>query len=275
MRIARAIADLRLDRSRRIALVPTMGALHEGHVSLMRRARQEADLVVVSLFVNPTQFGPGEDFSSYPRAEEQDAEMAMQAGVDVLFAPSVSEVYPRRTTTIQVKGVSARWEGEHRPGHFDGVATVVCKLINIVQPQLTYFGKKDLQQCAVILRMVEDLNIPTTLVFCETIREADGLAMSSRNRYLNPHERETAARISHVLHDLRSKMSSQKLAEDQTSAALLASTADLEAHGIRVQYLALVDSRSFEPLPIPESGASLIFAGYLGSTRLIDNVQIP
>jgi pantoate--beta-alanine ligase len=193
LKVVRQIADLPAQRKGTVGLVPTMGSFHEGHLSLMRAARAECDTVVVSLFVNPTQFGPNEDYAKYPRNEEADAALAAGAGADVLFVPTAEEMYPRNTTVVKVEGVTSRWEGAHRPTHFDGVATVVCKLFNIVRPDAALFGLKDFQQCAVIKTMAQDLNMPVRLHFCDTLREASGLAMSSRNQYLSAGERETAA----------------------------------------------------------------------------------
>jgi pantoate--beta-alanine ligase len=196
LRIVRNIADLHLDRDKRIGFVPTMGALHDGHASLMRAAAKETEVVVASIFVNPLQFGPKEDFARYPRDLDADAEIAAANGVDVLFAPDQSEIYPRkRMTTIVVPEVTTLWEGAHRPGHFEGVATVVAKLFNLVRANVAYFGRKDFQQCAVIRRMVLDLNIPIEISIQPTLREKDGLAMSSRNRYLSPDARNRAKDI--------------------------------------------------------------------------------
>jgi len=267
VKIVRTIAELDLDRSKPIALVPTMGAFHEGHLSLMRRARDVAETVVVSLFVNPTQFMAGEDFEKYPRDEDRDFTLAREVGVDVMFAPAVADMYTGSGTVVHVRGVTERWEGEHRPGHFDGVATVVAKLFNIVRPDVALFGLKDFQQCVVIDRMVKDLNIPLVLMFEETIREPDGLAMSSRNAYLSPEER----RVAPLLHQelVRLSRCSQPLkAEIGTSHERLTSV------GFRVDYLALVDSATLEPVEKTAPETRLIAAARLGGTRLIDNIAV-
>lgn len=267
MRIVRRIADLELDRTGKVGLVPTMGAFHEGHVSLMRRARAECDTVVVSLFVNPTQFGPSEDFERYPRDEEGDAAMAGAAGVDIVFAPSVDEIYPRKTTVVQVRGVATRWEGAHRPGHFDGVATIVCKLFNIVRPYIAYFGLKDFQQCAVVRQMVEDLNLPVRLSFEETVREADGLAMSSRNVYLSREHREIAPELYSQLSKVKQDIASDKPVQLATSEA----RRHLTSLGFDVEYFEAVDAATLEPLQVKTSDVRVIAAAKLGAVRLIDN----
>ena len=251
-----------------------MGAFHEGHLSLMRQAKNESDCLVVSLFVNPTQFGPNEDFTLYPRDERRDAALAKSAGVDILFAPSDGEIYPRKTTIVSVKDVSDRWEGAHRPGHFEGVATVVCKLFNIVQPDRAYFGLKDLQQCAVIRRMVEDLDIPVTLQFFPTVREADGLALSSRNAYLNAEERAKAPRLFEVLSTAAGKFRLSGVRLTEVAEELEKGRANLEAEGFKVDYLAVVDTMVLQPKDFPAKGDSIIVAARIGETRLIDNIQI-
>lgn len=271
MRIAKTIADLRLPRDKRIGFVPTMGALHEGHLQLMRRSHEESDLSVISIFVNPLQFGPNEDFSRYPRDLDADAEMAQSAGVDVVFAPEVSEVYPNReSTTISVPEVTGRWEGEHRPGHFDGVATVVAKLFHIVQPQIAFFGRKDFQQCMVIRRMIEDLNMPVELSIEPTVREKDGLAMSSRNRYLSEKDRETAAQIYRILNLIREEVLKGSVVQSELEAG----REILEHHGFDIDYLAYVDNASLAPLSELAKESTLIIAARLGKTRLIDNVAV-
>src|SRR5215213_162867 len=206
MRTVRTVEELRAElrparmEERTIGLVPTMGAFHQGHISLMERARQATDVVVVSLFVNPTQFAPTEDLSAYPRDEQRDAEMAEATGVDVLFAPPVEEVYPVGfQTTVTVGALAQPLEGAQRPGHFDGVATVVTKLLNMVQPDVAFFGQKDAQQALIVRRVVQDLDIPVRIEVCPTVREPDGLAMSSRNAYLGPAERERAIALRRAL----------------------------------------------------------------------------
>ncbi|GMV88687.1 MAG: pantothenate synthetase [Chthonomonas sp.] len=269
MRIVRDPAELAVTE-RPVGFVPTMGAFHEGHLELMRASARENARTVVSLFVNPTQFAPHEDLSKYPRNEARDAELAEAAGADVLFAPSVDTIYPRHTTEVRVSGVSERFEGAIRPTHFAGVATVVLKLFNMVRPDRAYFGLKDLQQCAVVKRMVEDLNVPVELRFLETVREQDGLAMSSRNVYLSPDERERAPRLHDVLVQLARSLREDPsvLAEELVPAA----TAALNRHGFEVQYLALVDPESMEPRSKFHSSFRWIVAARLGNIRLIDNV---
>jgi len=271
LRIARTAAELDLDLTRPIGFVPTMGAFHEGHLQLMRRAREECEQVVVSLFVNPLQFGPKEDFARYPRDEARDAEMAESVGADVLFAPGLEEVYPNKVTTIvHVPEVTDLWEGAQRPGHFDGVATVVAKLFNLVRPHIAFFGRKDLQQCTVVQRMVDDLNMPIRLSIEPTVREADGLAMSSRNRYLSPEHRAIAPQI----HLQMSQSKQNILRGDSPVKECEEARNRLNAAGFSVDYFAYVDSRSMLPLESYSQGANLICAARLGTTRLIDNILV-
>jgi len=255
-----------------LALVPTMGALHAGHMALIEEARKGADKVAASIFVNPAQFGPNEDFSRYPRREEQDARMLHEAGCDLLWVPSVEDIYPDGfSTKISVSGVSERWEGEARPGHFDGVATIVAKLLLAIRPDLAVFGEKDFQQLAVIRRMVHDLNIPVEIVAVPTMREADGLALSSRNAYLLPAERKQAASLPRALETARAAI---------LGGALVANVLDdardtLGRAGFsRVDYFALVDAVSLEPLDEPRGEMRLIGAALMGKTRLIDNIAV-
>jgi len=271
LKIVRDPAELEFP-VRPVGFVPTMGAFHEGHLELMRTSARENDCTVVSLFVNPTQFAPHEDLSKYPRNESRDAEMAEAAGVDVLFAPTVDTIYPRRTTEVRVSGVSERFEGEVRPTHFAGVATVVLKLFNMVRPDRAYFGLKDLQQCAVVRRMVEDLNVPVELRFLETVRESDGLAMSSRNVYLSSEDRAIAPRLYQVL----ARLASTLRADPQVSVQSLVedASAQLGREGFEVQYLALVDPQNMEPVAIFHPGCRWIIAAKLGNIRLIDNVPV-
>ena len=280
MQISRTIAETRsaLQTARvhgaAIGFVPTMGFLHDGHLSLVRVARDAGvTFIVVSIFVNPLQFGPNEDFSRYPRDEERDAAMLESAGVDLLFLPPVEVMYPEGATTkISVSGVSKPLEGERRPGHFDGVATVVAKLFNIVQPDVAAFGRKDAQQCAVIERMVRDLDVPLRLVFGETLREHDGLAMSSRNAYLSPDERAKAPVLHRALrageeaitHGIHSVPDVEKLMHRVVS----------EEGGVEVDYLAVVDPLTFEAPSDFEREVLLAGAVRIGRTRLIDNVRI-
>ena len=256
----------------RLALVPTMGALHAGHMALIEQARKGADKVAASIFVNPAQFGPNEDFSRYPRREEQDARMLEEAGCDLLWVPSVEDIYPDGfSTTISVSGVSERWEGKARPGHFDGVATIVAKLLLAIRPDLAVFGEKDFQQLAVIRQMVRDLNIPVEIVAVPTVREADGLALSSRNAYLRPEERKQAASLPRALATAKAAI---------LGGALVANVLDdardtLGRAGFsRVDYFALVDAVSLEPLDEPRGEMRLIAAAVIGKTRLIDNIVV-
>lgn len=256
----------------RLALVPTMGALHAGHMALIEEARKGADKVAASIFVNPAQFGPNEDFSRYPRREEQDARMLQEAGCDLLWVPSVEDIYPDGfSTTISVSGVSERWEGKARPGHFDGVATIVAKLLLAIRPDLAVFGEKDFQQLAVIRRMVRDLNIPVEIVAAPTVREVDGLALSSRNAYLLPEERKQAASLPRALETAKAAI---------LRGALVANVLDdardtLGRAGFsRVDYFALVDAVSLEPLDEPRGDMRLIAAAVIGKTRLIDNIVV-
>jgi pantoate--beta-alanine ligase len=270
LRIVDKIADLPHQRGERVGFVPTMGAFHQGHLRLMRQAKSENDLCIVSLFVNPTQFGKNEDFDKYPRDLGRDALLAEEAGVDLLFAPSVAEVYPRIGTSIHVPGLTERWEGAVRPGHFDGVATVVCKLFNIVRPTVSYFGLKDLQQCMVIRQMCSDLNLPYKVSLEPTVREPDGLAMSSRNVYLDPNQRAIAPKIYEEL--LRSRRAIQ---EGSTPRSVLdESRSNLESIGFTVDYFALVELPNMESAEILGVNQAIIAAAKLGTTRLIDNILL-
>jgi len=246
MKTIRTIADLRAEpRDGSVGLVPTMGAFHEGHLALFRAARAENDLIVASLFVNPAQFGENEDLTTYPRDEERDARVAEEAGVDILFAPEASEVYPPGFQTwVEVEELGSRLEGEHRPGHFRGVATICLKLFNIVRPDRAYFGQKDAQQVAVLKRMVRDLDHEVQIRVVPTVRDADGLALSSRNAYLSPAERELALTLPRAL------------------ATKDAAQARARLNGLDVDYVEIAD---FEP-------RVLAAAVRVGKTRLIDNV---
>lgn len=248
-----------------------MGAFHQGHLDLMRLARQECDRVIVSLFVNPTQFGPREDFARYPRDEARDASLAESVGVDLLYCPTVETVYPRRTTTVHVDEVTKLWEGASRPGHFDGVATVVLKLFHMTRPHRAYFGQKDLQQCAVIRRMVEDLDVPVDLQIVPTTREPDGLAMSSRNVYLSREERAVAP----ILYETLTR-SAKRLTELSAEAetVLQSARSQLATSGFQLDYLAWIDRETFQEVRRPQGPTSLIVAARLGNTRLIDNVPV-
>lgn len=251
------------------AFVPTMGAFHEGHLHLMREAKKDGRPVCVSLFVNPLQFGPAEDLSRYPRNEQRDFDLAEQQGVDVIFAPVPAELTDHQNVSIHVKGLTERWEGAARPGHFDGVATIVAKLFNIVLPNVAYFGWKDLQQCLVIRQMVDDLNMPVRLEFLDTVRESDGLAMSSRNAYLSPEEREVAPRLYQTLQTASREIH----ADADIDGVLHSSRQSLAQSGFVVDYFELVSLRNLEPIRA-RSDCALIVAAKLGTTRLIDNLRL-
>jgi pantoate--beta-alanine ligase len=279
MRTIRTVAELRehLRLARRaergIGLVATMGALHDGHLSLARRARQECEVVVMSLFVNPTQFNDSGDLAAYPRDEATDAELAAAAGVDILFAPAAEEVYPPGfATTVSVAGVTEVLEGRERGrGHFDGVATVVCKLLNMVGPDIAYFGQKDAQQVAVIRRLVRDLDIPVSIAVCPTIREPDGLALSSRNVRLSASQRAVAP----VLHRALRAIQSAAARPGATPAqALDDGRRALAQAGITPEYLTLCDPDSLRPVTGLDRPALALIAARLGDVRLIDNLLI-
>jgi pantoate--beta-alanine ligase len=259
-------------RGGRLALVPTMGALHAGHMALIEEAQRRADRIAASIFINPLQFGAGEDLDRYPRREAEDAEMLEKAGCDLLWLPSVPDIYPDGfLTKVSVSGVSDRWEGEGRPGHFDGVATIVAKLLLSVGPHVALFGEKDFQQLAVIRRMVADLAIPTEIVGVPTVREADGLAMSSRNGYLSDEERRQALALPRALGAARAAILSGTGVPDVLEEA----RNSLRDGGFsRVDYFALVDAHTLEPLEAPQGEMRLIAAAVIGSTRLIDNIPI-
>ena len=255
-----------------LALVPTMGALHAGHIALIEEAKRCAAKVAASIFVNPTQFGANEDFGRYPRREADDARMLEQAGCDFVWMPSVAGIYPDGfATTVHVRGVSERWEGEARPGHFDGVATIVAKLLLSVRPDVALFGEKDFQQLAVIRRMASDLNIAADIVGVPTVREEDGLALSSRNAYLSERERSRAAALPRALEYARSAILEGipvRLALDTARNSLV------EAGFSRIDYFALVDASTLEPLEAPAGAMRLIAAAVIGATRLIDNIAV-
>lgn len=259
----------------RIGLVPTMGGFHEGHLSLMREAKEENDLVVVSLFLNPTQFNDPEDLAHYPSDLASDLEMAEGVGVDILFHPPVEEVYPAGfDTRVEVGEVARHFEGEGRPGHFTGVATVVAKLLNIVQPHAAYFGLKDYQQSLVVRRMVADLNLPVEIVCLPTVRESDGLAMSSRNLRLHPEARSRAAALYRVLQRLRDQLLVEELAS-AVDPLLAAGRKELETdHGLHIEYLSLADPNTLQPLERVAEEMVLLAAINAGGIRLIDNVEI-
>ena len=265
-----ALDALRLSGT--LALVPTMGALHAGHMALIAEARRRADRVAATIFVNPAQFGPSEDLDRYPRDEQADARMLEAAGCDLLWLPAVGDIYPAGfSTKISVLGLSERWEGEARPGHFDGVATVVAKLLLIVRPDLSLFGEKDFQQLAVIRRMVADLGIGGSIVGVPTVRDRDGLALSSRNAYLSADERRRALALPRSLDS-----AARAIAAGQPIPATLARAKQslVDAGFVTIDYFALVDANSLEPLDAPRNPMRLIAAATIGSTRLIDNLAV-
>ncbi|WP_281887004.1 pantoate--beta-alanine ligase [Paenibacillus sp. YYML68] len=260
-----------------VGFVPTMGFLHEGHASLLTAARQSCDIVVLSIFVNPLQFGPNEDFERYPRDEQRDLAIAAEYGADVVFMPQVEEMYPERTrTTVTVSGVTERLCGASRPGHFDGVATVVTKLFNLVQPDRAYFGLKDAQQVAVIEQMVRDLNVPVEIVPCATVREADGLAKSSRNVYLSAEEREQAVILNKALREAEQQLRTQRDAMSSQELAAQVTARIQEAPLARIDYVEALAYPSLEPISsFTEAEQALIaVAVKFGNTRLIDNCLI-
>lgn len=267
--LRKAIADWRL-AGKRIAFVPTMGNLHAGHLKLVSEARQKADRVVVSIFVNPTQFGAGEDFETYPRTEREDQEKLETAGADLLFLPSVSEMYaPDVKTVVSVAGLSELHCGVSRPGHFNGVATVVCKLFNLVQPDIALFGLKDFQQLAVIRTMVRDLNFPVEIVGVDTVREPSGLAMSSRNGYLSTEEIKVAPKLYESLCMARDAVLSGKRAyADIAIQAMLA----LREAGFQPDYFSICRSNDLKKADAEDKDLVILAAAKLGRTRLIDNV---
>jgi pantoate--beta-alanine ligase len=275
MKLVERVAQLRAERPSwgRAGLVPTMGYLHEGHLSLLRAARDANDTVVMSLFVNPTQFGPREDLAAYPRDIPRDLYLASNAGVDVVFMPDADEVYPAGFDTwVEPGALAVRWEGERRPNHFRGVATVVLKLFQMVRPERAYFGEKDYQQLKVVSKMVEDFNLPIEIVACPTVRESDGLALSSRNAYLSDDGRRGAANLSRAL------FHAQRLAFDgeRDVPQLLAETHAIlaEEPSLQVDYLAVVDPASLEPLDELRESARIIAAAFCEGVRLIDNAPI-
>jgi pantoate--beta-alanine ligase len=267
----RAATDAARQRGAGVGFVPTMGALHAGHRSLLAAARGENDLVVASVFVNPLQFGPAEDLASYPRDREADLAVLDAEGADLAFLPAEGEVWPTPPEVrLQVGGLADRLEGQARPGHLDGVATVVAKLLHLVGPSRAYFGQKDAQQLAVVRRMVDDLAFPNQIVACPTVREEDGLAVSSRNAYLSPDERRRATALYRAL---RAGLDAFR-AGRRDPAEVEAAARDLlaDAPGVEPDYLALVDPASFEPVKRAEAGQVLATAARVGRTRLIDNV---
>ncbi len=267
------VANEARSRGRVLGFVPTMGALHEGHLSLIREAKERCSPVVVSIFVNPKQFGPSEDFQKYPRQMEKDRAILEEAGIDYLFAPSIEEIYPKGfRTAVVVEGLSDRLEGRSRPGHFRGVATVVMKLFDIVQPRLAFFGRKDAQQVRILQQMNRDLGVDTEIVVCPIAREADGLAISSRNVYLNANKRRSARALYQSLEAAR-----KEIARGERNAARLLAVIEGVIRGaadVRLDYAEIVDAETLEPVASLRKNCYVLLAAFVGGTRLIDNALI-
>lgn len=280
MEVLRTVFDLRRRareeraRGRTIGLVPTMGALHEGHASLIRAASKRCDFVIVTVFVNPTQFGPNEDFARYPRTFEADCALAEREGADVVFAPAVEEIYPAGAVTfVEVEGLSRRLDGGSRPGHFRGVATVVTKLLIAAEADRAYFGQKDAAQVAVLRRMVTDLRIGTEIVVCPIVREEDGLALSSRNVYLTPDERRQALVLSRAVRRVE-EMAAQ--GERRASVLIDAARAEFAKEpAVKLDYVEMVDWATLTPVETAAQGTLFAVAAWVGKTRLIDNAALP
>ncbi|HKB99742.1 MAG TPA: pantoate--beta-alanine ligase [Terriglobales bacterium] len=279
MKICATIPDARAacrdarTRRERLGLVPTMGALHEGHLSLVRAAKAQCDAVAVSIFVNPTQFGPTEDLSRYPRHFDRDRQLLEKEGVDILFAPSVEEIYPHgQVTWVLVEYLSEKLDGRSRPGHFRGVTTIVAKLFHILEPEAAFFGQKDAAQLAVIRRMVQDLNFPIEIVACPIVRESDGLAMSSRNAFLNREERARALALQSSLQQVQTGFQ----AGERTAAKLISAAREVFAREPQVvlDYFEIVDPNTLDPVEQISQRTLVAVAAYVGSTRLIDNAVL-
>jgi pantoate--beta-alanine ligase len=276
VKVTRTIAECRAARAALdadLGFVPTMGYLHEGHLALVRRARAECPSVAASIFVNPTQFGPREDFARYPRDPERDLALLEKEGVDLVFMPEAEEMYPPGFDTwVEVGTITRRLEGRARPGHFRGVATVVCKLFNIVQPRRAYFGEKDAQQLRVVRKMVQDLNLPLEIVPVPTVREPDGLALSSRNVYLSPEERRQALALSAAL-----RLAQELVANGERRAAVIRARMRrriCQEPDARIDYVSVADAETLEELRVVDRPALVSLAVRIGSTRLIDNVVV-
>jgi pantoate--beta-alanine ligase len=258
---------------KRLGFVPTMGALHDGHLSLVRAARKSCDVVAASIFVNPTQFGPNEDLAKYPRTFERDRALLEKESVDFLFAPSPEEMYPAGATTwVTVEDLSAKLDGRSRPGHFRGVTTIVAKLFHIVEPHAAFFGQKDAAQVAVIRRMVRDLNLAVEIVACPIVRESDGLAMSSRNAYLDPQQRQHALVLYRALTRIKKMWDGGDHDAEKLKAAGFAEIAAEKS--VRLDYLEIVDPKTLDPLSKVSTGALVAVAAHVGPTRLIDNILL-
>ena len=276
MQVLRTVAEFRAARAgvaEPLGLVPTMGALHDGHLSLVERARSDCRVLALSIFLNPTQFGPGEDLARYPRPIERDLRAAEGAGVDLVFHPAPEEMYPPGFSAyVEVGGPALRWEGERRPGHFRGVATVVAKLFGITTPQRAYFGEKDFQQLQVVRRLVADLNLPVAIVGCPTARDKDGLALSSRNAYLTSEQRPHATALFRALEEARRAVAAGERDAARVRALMEAVLAG--APGVSLDYVAVVDPGTLEPLQRIAGPARALVAARLGRVRLIDNAPL-
>jgi pantoate--beta-alanine ligase len=281
MKICSTISDVRADcanaraNGKRLGLVPTMGALHQGHASLVRTAKAQCDVVAVSIFVNPTQFGPTEDLSKYPRQFDRDRQLLEEEGVDILFVPPVEEIYPHppsEVTWVEVEGLSNKLDGRSRPGHFRGVTTIVAKLFHIIEPEVAFFGQKDAAQLAVIRRMVRDLNFPVEIVAGAIVREPDGLAMSSRNTYLNREERVRALVLQRALQGVkRGFLEGEKITPNLIAAG---KKVFAEEPLVALDYFEIVDPDTLDPVEDVTRPSLVAVAAYVGSTRLIDNLLL-
>jgi len=259
---------------KRIGFVPTMGALHDGHLSLIRAAKSRCDLVVASIFVNPTQFGPNEDLAKYPRTFERDCQLLEKENADLLFAPTAEEMYPQDAVTwVTVEGLSEKLDGRSRPGHFRGVTTVVAKLFHIVEPDIAFFGQKDAAQVAIIRRMVRDMKFPVEIVACPIVREPDGLAMSSRNAYLDSSQRKAALVLSRALWEVERKYKSGE--RDTNTLIERGKQLIAKEPAARLDYLELVNADTLDPVAQATPGTMVAVAAYVGNTRLIDNLLLP
>jgi pantoate--beta-alanine ligase len=280
MKICKTIEEMRSasrdtrGEGKRFSFVPTMGALHEGHLSLVRDAKAKSDVVAVSIFVNPLQFGPTEDLAKYPRSFERDRELLEKEAVDIVFAPQAEEMYPKGAVTyVTVEGLSEKLCGRSRPGHFRGVATVVAKFFHIVEPDLAFFGQKDAAQATIIRRMVRDLNLPVEIVVCPIVRESDGLAMSSRNAYLSPQERKTALVANRSLTETKNRFDQG----ERNAIALIAVGKQIVAQepAARLDYFEIVNPVTLDPMQELTSPALVAVGVFIGNTRLIDNILLP